>query len=603
MKKTYTNLLLALFLLLVAGCQDPVMPGFTEDADLHTLSVNGRLKADENIQCPAVIDEAKGLITIQVPYYISDTEPTLGDITQMRVIATMPIGAKFEPALEGLRDMSEGFTSTIHYADGTSKEYKFIAKCVKSSAAEVVKMKVAEDKDVRLVYRVEPEDANGLSIISVAQFGYNHLQTLKSVPLSFTTSPWSTISSNVTEGPVDLTNESLRFTVTAQDGTVRTYAFKIVDPAHVPEGMPGMITPLFGVKVVKGDKYGWEYRQNRTMAVIGDELVIANLKGDFLRHNRFTGAPTGKTVSREGITGDVHGIAHDAAGHLVAVTIGSINNRWIPDHVLNVFVWKDGIEGKPTKIYSLDLQNDPLFAGKDPNANTGRTVGIAGDVLSGKARLGFVFGGLNEFMVLSLKDGKVVKNSGLIKPSVAIALHNASKCIPTGVEDSDPVVIGMLTDRSMIKAEMDGTATKFGPGSHWWSAPRNTKGFAYAKFNGMELVALGNGENASWDANVDWRNRLIVSNIADGTPGALTTGEILDSFNLKYDPNSTATEGNNENKDYARLYGWLNERVGTNPDRGGDACFSISPDGSAMQVYLMVSDMGFMGWEITKYAL
>lgn len=604
MKTIYQIPLLALLLLFFAGCQDPVMPGFTEEANLHKLSVYGQLNVNKPKDYAAKIDDEKGLITIQVPYYISDVEQIKGDLTQMRVFASMPLGAKFEPKIEGLRDMTEGFTSTIHYADGTSKEYKFIAEYAKSSAAEIANIKMISDNNAAFVYRIAPEEVDGVTIISVAQFGYLHLQQLKAANLSIVPSPWATVSSNVTDGPVDVTDESLRFTVTAQDGTtVRTYGFKIVEPNYVPEGTPGSITPLFGVKVTKDDEYGWVDAQNRSMAVIGDELIIANLQGGLLRHNRFTGAPTGKTVDRTGIEGDIHGIAHDEAGHLVAATIASINNKYIPNHTLELFVWKDGIEGKPTKIYSLDLQNSPLMAGKNPNANTGRTMGIAGDVLGGKARIGFVFGGLNEFMVLSLNNGKVVKNSGLIAPKeVVMPLTNASKCIPTGVEDNDPVLIGMTADRCMVKSQMNGEAAKFGGGGHWWNVYGNTKGFAYARFNGMELVALGNGKVADWSAAVDWKNRLIVSNISDGTPGVLATGEILDSYNKRYDPNTNETSGDNE-VDYGRLYGWLNERVGTNPNKVGDACFYVSPDGTTVQVYLMVTDMGFMGWEITKFEL
>lgn len=601
MSTKYLLPILACLTFLLSGCMEPVKPGYTEDANLHELKVQGNFLSSKT-KYEATIDDSKGLITIEVPYYLSDTEPIQGDLTQMQITAALPVGAKFTPKLEGVHDLTKGFKSTIYYGDGTTKDYTIRAEYVKSSQADIVDLKLANDKDSKFVYMVQPRSEDGSRAIKVVQFGYLHLQKLKNAVLDITPSPWSTLSFADEGKEVDLTDEGTEFSIIAQNGEKTTYHFEIIDPNYAPAGSPGMITPLFGVKVIKGDGYGWVDAQNRSMAVIGDELIIANLKGSLLRHNRFTGKPTGKTVNRDAIQQDIHGIAHDEAGHLVATTISSIENKWVPNHTLEIWVWKDGIEGAPTKIFSQDLQHDPMFEGVNRNGNTGRTLGIAGDVLSGKARIGFVFNGLNQFFVLSLQDGKVVRHSGLISPSTPIALTNASKCVPTGVEDTDPVVIGMLNDRSMVKVQMDGKSQKFGPGDHWFAPNGNTKGFAYAKFNGMELVALGNGENASWSAAIDWRNRLIVSDIRSERPGALVTGEILDSFNLKYDPNSDKDTGDND-ADYGRLYGWLNERVGTNGNKVGDACFYVTPDGTTAYVYLMVTDMGFMGWEITKFTL
>lgn len=119
----------------------------------------------------------------------------------------------------------------------------------------------------------------------------------------------------------------------------------------------------------------------------------------------------------------------------------------------------------------------------------------------------------------------------------------------------------------------------------------------------MELVAIGNGSVADWDAGYDWRNRLIVADIKSGAPASLTDGEILDSYNKKYDPAATGDLTAPNEVDYGRLYGWLNEHVGKNPNKVGDACFFVSPDETTVHVYLMVTDMGFMGWEITKYSI
>lgn len=604
MKVRYILPLIGALLGLLAGCQSPVEPGYTKEADLHKLSVEGAFCSNKDKTFKATIDDEEGLITLKIPYYLSDIDPIQGDLTQMVLTAVMPVGATFEPKLEGVHDLTKDFKSTIHYVDGSSKEYTFRAEYVRSDRSDVTSIKLTNGGDNdKFIYILQPVSEDGSRIIKIVQLGYKHLQLLKHAKLEIETSPWSTLKLPAEGAEMDLTDESTSFTVVSQSGKETKYSFKIVDPNYAPLGKPGVISPLFGVKVIKDGDHGWVDAQNRSMAVIGDELVIANLKGPFLRHNRFTGKATGKTVNRDPIVGDIHGIAHDEAGHLVATTISSIENKWVPNHTLEVWVWKDGIDGTPTKIFTQDLQHDPMFVGKNKNANTGRTMGIAGNVLSGKARIGFVFNGLNEFFVLSLKDGEVVKHSGLIAPKSAIALTNASKCVPTGVEDSDPVVIGALVDRGMVKVGMDGETHYFGPGKRWFTVNGNTKGFAYTHFNGMELVAIGNGSVADWDAGYDWRNRLIVADIKSGAPASLTDGEILDSYNKKYDPAATGDLTAPNEVDYGRLYGWLNEHVGKNPNKVGDACFFVSPDETTVHVYLMVTDMGFMGWEITKYSI
>ena len=87
------------FSLCLAGCVDPDDLVRTESEITDQLIITGRFAGNENTEYETVIDRANGTAVVQTPYYISDTEPIQGDITRMRLKATLPVGARFDPPL------------------------------------------------------------------------------------------------------------------------------------------------------------------------------------------------------------------------------------------------------------------------------------------------------------------------------------------------------------------------------------------------------------------------------------------------------------------------------------------------------------------------
>ena len=67
-----------------------------------------------------------------LPYYLSDTEEIQGNLTKMKLKASLPIGAVFEPGLAGEHNLIEGFKSTLIFADGRKTELTFKAAYKKS---------------------------------------------------------------------------------------------------------------------------------------------------------------------------------------------------------------------------------------------------------------------------------------------------------------------------------------------------------------------------------------------------------------------------------------------------------------------------------------
>ena len=138
MKYLFHGLLASI--LLITACQEPDDLVRSDSENINILSVKGSLISDADKQYDAIVDEANGTITVQVPYYISDTEKIQGDLTQMKVTANMPTGARFEPEISGIHDLVAGFQSTLIKEDGTKTLYTFKAIYAKSKSALITKI-------------------------------------------------------------------------------------------------------------------------------------------------------------------------------------------------------------------------------------------------------------------------------------------------------------------------------------------------------------------------------------------------------------------------------------------------------------------------------
>ena len=158
--------IIATFITLMAtGCQEPDELVRGEGDNMSTLIVRGRFAADETKEYESVIDEEAGTITVQVPYYISDTLEIQGDLTKMKLSATLPLGAKFNPGISGVKDLVTGFSSTLVYEDGTEKPYEFKAVYVKSSAKNITKFTIANYPRATITIEEDSTGTTGKVII------------------------------------------------------------------------------------------------------------------------------------------------------------------------------------------------------------------------------------------------------------------------------------------------------------------------------------------------------------------------------------------------------------------------------------------------------
>lgn len=610
-KYLFTGILVSMLTLM--NCKDPDDLAMTDSESVIGLTVTGCLISDESTAYSAIIDEASGTITIQVPYYISDTEEIMGDLTQMKVSASLPVGAKFSPGISGIRDLASGFKSTLIKGDGSKVEYTFRAEYVKSSSANISKVELT-DYSRATIRIVEPEPADGTGKIIIYKTSSAIDAALKSATL--TISPWATIESsgwNPANNILDL-SQLPEITIIAQNGTDKTtYQTEIQYPKILSHGV-GYISSLFGFQTYTDDTHGFEETANRTLAVVDDYLIISNSldASRMIVLNRFNGNNIDKTVNTRGITRSIHAIANDDANHLVAVSYTHPTNTE-PD--FEIWVWENGIENDPKKIFSKDITTDNYFASlRSINETTtdfdiGRTLSVKGDIISGDALVGTMCYQKFRPVIIPLTNGNPSTDVQFIefREGCTVSAGNGSKVTIMNTDRTSPTyAFSMHNFRGINYAPADGgKGYAFSvPTSHWWNAEWNSdvKGMDYIEFNGINLLAV---QNASYTGSpqIDAYNRLYVADITSPIQSALINGFIFDSREGSFAgtngiPGSGfAVTGMTSYASFASGKTVL----GTNPNKTGDVCFAASSDGNAVQVYMLTTDHGIFAYELTRF--
>lgn len=636
MKIKYLFTGIAISMLTIMSCQDPDDLVRTDSENVTGLTVTGCLISDESTSYSAIVDNEAGTITIQVPYYISDTEKIQGDLSQMKVSASLPVGAKFEPSISGIRDLVSGFQSTLVKEDGSKTTYTFKAAYVKSDNANITKL--ALDGFPRLKYKLE-NDENQKENLTIFQTSSTVIPALKSAQIE--TAPWSTISITPTQEDAIIDGNKARninlsnfptIRVTAQNGTYIEYRTKIELPELVPEGKIGYSSVLFGKQFYTDNTEGFELHANRTMAVIDDYLIIANAY-DFAKMivlNRYTGeVVTNKHVNTTGIESNslIHAITSDDANHLVAMTYVSngANNpnftgekcdpKNTPSQVVYVYVWENGIDKQPKAIVNADIEgnawtNAPRGINSVTVFDLGHNISVKGDITSGKAVLATASYKHPRPVFLYFTNGQVEYPAHVEWAGGPVSMWVGTKVIPltneeplsyiwtTGNHNVTPVIY--------VPAGTSGSrAIEFARPSadYWWlgssTYDHKVMGADYIDFNGMNLLAVQNGQAS----NSGWIYRLYIGNISPNpTTSSLAEGFIFDSRTENPSISGTGPSLTGYTSSFSFASGKsVFASYGADCTETGDVVFAKSGDGTAIQVYMLTTDNGIFGYEITQY--
>lgn len=616
-KYLFTGALISM--LTFMSCEDPDDLARTDSESITRLTVTGCLASDESITYSAIIDEASSTITVQVPYYISDTEKIQGDLTQMKVSASLPVGAKFSPSIAGIRDLSSGFQSTLIKEDGSKITYTFKAAYVKSKLASISKVELT-DYSRATIRVVEPETADGTGKIIIYKTSSAIDAALKSAAL--TVSPWATIESSAMDpatGIIDLSNQPT-VTVIAQNGTDKTvYQTSLELPDILPQGV-GYTASLFGFQIYTDDTHGFEVGANRTMAVVGDYLIISNSNdyNKMIVMDRYNGKVLDVKVNTTGIDAgrSIHAIASDDAGHLVAMAYTSTLDANATNPNVRAWVWANGIENAPKSIVYANINgstfvNAPVGVNGVTKLELGRTICVKGDLTSGEAVIATATKNVPRAVFLMFKDG-VMQGKAYVEwgGGRTVSMWNATKVIPLTNTSPLGYIWTSANFRQVVNYTPVGTGSRAidftVPTSHWWlgssTYSKNVRGIGYTEFNGTCLLGVQNGLSS----NGVWAHRLYVSNITNN-PG---TSSMANGFIFDSREGSTTGTSSIPGSGYA-VTGMTSSTsfvsgkqvLGTNVDETGDVVFGRSADGNAVQVYMLTTDQGLFAYEITRFNL
>ena len=349
--------------LLLFSCQKPEYHDFTADKtsdNLMTLTITATAGSDRGTEFPTEVDQEKGLVTVKVPYYLSDTEPVQADLTKMRLTTNLPLGARFDPPLTGQHNLRDGFKSTLIQANGTKKEYTFIAVYIKSDAALLLDLALGNDEIIFTIAH-PAEGADGLVTVPLDEDTEPFIS--KAIPK---VSPWASIDCEAFDaesGILDL-SKGKDIRVVSQSGEViSTYKVSLKEPEHL-EGLR-KVKPLFAIQPLTSNPGGMTLNDNRTRAVVGDYLILSNasdvsrmpvydrMTGEYLGNN-IVNTSTIKYKSKDS-NGDLEdnmefwAIASDDADHLVAATfVDSRSDAF--NQTVRIFAWKNGITEPPISI-------------------------------------------------------------------------------------------------------------------------------------------------------------------------------------------------------------------------------------------------------------
>lgn len=594
------------------------------------LNVKGFLNGS-SIEYPSIIDPEAGTITVQVPYYISDTERIMGDLTQMKLEAQTPVGYSFSPSLAGIHDLMAGYRTNLLDDKGNAKSYTIYAEAVKSNAAGISSVVLTEmERATILVSAPQNDGENGK--VSVYRTSSSVENALHSAIV--TVSPWATyecVSFDPETGIVDLSGLP-QIIVTAQDGVTKITYDVVFDYPNIKEYGAGYITNLFGFQPTVENPRGMQPDANMTMAVVGDYLILSNrydvtnmpvfdrFTGEYLENIRVntTGMPTDR---------DFRAICTDDAGHLIAATYVNSNVNYnggvSTDPNVRIFVWENGIENAPKSILWADMnggyfQNAPRGINNQNNYDLFNTITCKGDITSGSAAIGTISRANTRCVILPFEDGRSTKayvewaGAGVGGPSPSMWV--ASKC--TMLSSKAPWSYSW--DQGMARMGIfyipEGTSNSravvlLQPKSHWWynsdiSKPdwsKAVRSHAVIDFNGARFIATTNGLNSGSER---WAFRLYVADIGmSPNSQSLESGFVFDSR----EGNILGTEGVSgtgplvTGMTSANSFDGQSTVLGMNADQMNDVIFGKSDDGNAIQVYMLVHDQGLIGYEITRF--
>lgn len=537
------KVLLCLFATVLTGCEDVQYPAHNEKNTVEGiyLKIPGK-----DGKFPGVIDDAKGVIKFNVDYNYPILNDGVTDLSQMLIVASLPLSATVTPGLGGLHDFTQPISIRVKAGDGSQKDYSLEAQLVKSAVKNIERFSFSfEGKLIEGLVSAEKQEVSFLVMPDVAE----RLKGQMIVP-SIEISPRATISPEVTEAR-DF-SQNVVYTITAQDGTTADWTIKMREPSFLDYGI-GYCRKVWEKSGV--DMNIVSNLEFRSMAVVKEGIVVSHRYGDFRLFDKNDGSALGG-INMTGVSGNLFYAAADADGKLVASIFQG-----------GIYYWKDGVQNPAVKIVTASALGD-----------MGRKIAVKGSLSSngvvysttGKGNSVFKFHIVNGVWQSSMDQKFPIAN-------LAFTYH----CTPAPLSadnNSQFFLIDQSTPGAVNLCSADGTVA----GTMSTTSYRNVTGDGKVfEFNNAQFL-------------------MFIDMVPDNT-GYINKGRIK-VFDVTKLSNISMAAGS-DGYDKFNVFTSEDMDCAGNGNGTGAVAYELSEDGKVMNVYLHLTKGGVAKYELTTIDL
>lgn len=542
----------------VTACRqpEPIFP--KSDNSLQDIWVG--LPGVKDAKFDPVYSTARDTAYIDVPYFYPEESDNETDMKQLVLRANIPLDAVVTPALGVPMDLSKPVQLEIKGGTGEKRKVVVVAKKVGNT----------DVKSATIQYLMDGEPTEMEAVIKGNDVIFYILPGIdvSKVKVAISVNSHSTVSI-APDATLDL-SANLPFTVKSIDGIVKQYTLKVMPPVKKPYGI-GITRKLF-VKLGAasgGGGISTNYTET-SMAVSGDYLVIvSNTNPSKLRlFNRTTGnyvrdmpLPANDYYSFQ--------MQNDSTGALLGATFAASGDKF------RLYRWKNATDPAPEKI--LEWTNSTAWGG------LGRRVRIYGDV--NKDAVIYATASLtNDIYKWRIHDGKIVNAANTpdvnTAPVISTYASNAGNfgyladAVPTDVSFSSTYFLNYGAEIAMVNGGSNARTSAFNgdAAGNIFHAPS-----LYFRFNNANYLAIL--KYTSWSLN----------------GGNIALFDVTDPAAVSMSPG---------NPNYGTFNVFNSEEIRGAADNGngtGDLCVSFSADRSSAYIYMVLTNVGIIGYELTTY--
>lgn len=635
--KTRISIVAAAALVALASCAQLQYNEIAEEnSNIMSFTLYGWFPADPNATYNAVVDTVENTAIIQVPYYLSDTEPIQGNLTEMKIRANLPQGAKISPSLAGTYNMIDGLDATITYASGAKADWHISAAYYKSKACDLKSLRVTTTGVMATIIVSPPEKEGDNGTIRVTQTVKN-AKALEDCVMAL--SPWATaegecVTFDAESGSyhANLVSEK-DITVVAQDGKTKT-TYKVMLTVEEPQPIEYGISTIslaYAFQCTVENPHGFERDANFTIAYADRTYLVITNKNDFNKMivlDGMSGVEAGVKVNVSGIPTDreIRAITTDDAGHLVAVTYTSKldqtdtfvavgRDTYATPKEFLVYVWKDGITAAPTLIASKSIILDDFKACSPVPSEIGNSITVKGDLTTGDALLLTHDMAVGREYFLFFKDGEY-QSLKVFCPNNSGSLAWTSRWVAANAAITD-VKFDQRTVEYYYATGMENQGvycvkpTSFYqftvPTTNWWAGSSQYDhailGMDFMNFNGANIMAVQNG----YVSNSIWSFRLYLSDItANPDKDSFKNGFLFDTRENNDSPYIVDGTGYGISgmTSYYPFESGLTP-IGTDnyQKKRGDVVFGRTSDPNIVMMIMMTMNSGVIAYQLSSYEI